>query len=114
MTPFHAKPYLLLALACSPLEPQSPTAAMGINMALGCGERHNLRVVNPPETLRFQLSPSLETADWVEGRRIWIRQELAGEPRVYAHASLHALYGLPGGPRTPHQEPFMACGLWPI
>ena len=83
-------------------------------MARDCGQRHGLHLTNPPETLRFYLSPTLETADWVEGRRIWIRQELAGEPRVYAHAALHALYGLPGGPRTPHPHIFEECDLWPI
>jgi hypothetical protein len=105
---------LLLAACSSPLEPQSPTAESGIRIALDCGQRHELRLARPPETLQFTLSPDLETADWVEGRQIWIRSELSGEVRVYAHAALHSLYGLPGGPDTPHPEPFMVCGLEPL
>jgi hypothetical protein len=107
--------FLLLALACSsPLEPQSPTAAMGINMAMVCGQQHGLPLKHPPGSLRFYLSPDLQTADWVEGRQIWIRTELSGEVRVYAHAALHAIFNLPGGPTTPHPAIFEECSLWPI
>jgi hypothetical protein len=103
---------LLLGIACSPpTESRSLASEAGIRMALDCGQLHHLHLVHPPETLRFQLSPDLKTADWVEGRRIWIRQELSGEVRVYAHASLHALYGLPD---NPHPPIFEECDLWPI
>jgi hypothetical protein len=105
---------LLLAACSSPLEPQSPTAESGIRIALDCGQRHELRLARPPETLQFTLSPDLETADWVEGRQIWIRSELSGEVRVYAHASLHAIFNLPGGPTTAHPPIFEECNLWPL
>ena len=105
---------LLLAACSSPLEPQSPTATAGIRMALDCGQQHRLAIKHQPGSLVFTLSPTLETADWVEGRHIWIRTELAGEVRVYAHSALHAIFGLPGGPKTPHPAIFEECDLWPI
>jgi hypothetical protein len=83
-------------------------------MALDCGQLHGLQLRHPPGSLRFFLSPTLPTADWVEGRRIWIRQELSGEVRVYAHASLHAIFNLPGGPTTAHPPIFGECNLWPL
>src|SRR5687768_17545130 len=103
--------WLPMLLACSPLEPQPPTAESGIRIALDCGRLHGLRLAHPPETLKFYLSPDLRTADWVEGRRIWIRQELSGEVRVYADAALHALYNVSD---TPHPPIFEDCDLWPI
>jgi hypothetical protein len=83
-------------------------------MAMVCGQQHGLPLKHPPGSLRFYLSPDLQTADWVEGRQIWIRTELSGEVRVYAHAALHAIFNLPGGPTTPHPAIFEECSLWPI
>jgi hypothetical protein len=110
---------LLLLLGCSSLEPsgtpfEGPAVSQGLQIALECGARHRLPLVNPPGTLRFYLSSDLETADWVVGRRIWVDSRLAGEGRVFAHAALHGLFGLPGGPSTPHPPIFAECRLWPL
>ena len=85
-------------------------------MALECGRRHDLPIKHPPETLKFYLSPGFEDirgsmrADDVRGRSIWVDERVAGEPLVWAHAALHAIFNLSGGV-TPHPPIFEACGL---
>lgn len=114
---------LLLLPACGCLEPSgyavaiSPTIAEGIQMALRCGQQHGLRVVNPPASLRFYLSPSLGDlggsmrADDVRGNRIFVDERVKDEARVWFHSALHALYGLPGGPSSAHPRIFSDCGI---
>lgn len=85
-------------------------------MALDCGRRHDLPVRHPPESLRFFLSPGFEDiggsmrADDVRGRDIWVDERVAGEVLVWAHASLHAIFGLRGGV-APHPPIFQECDL---
>jgi len=117
---------LLLALACSPLEPSgtpltpTPTVLQGVQMALECGRRHHLAVRHPPEHLRYFLTSGFPDingsmrADDVRGRDIWVDQRVAGEVLVWAHGALHALHDLPGGPTTAHPSIFAECDLWPI
>ena len=120
----HAKPRLMLPLvlplACaSPLEPVAPSAE-GIALALACGEAHGLTVKHPLETLRFYLRPDLgdsaghQLAEVGKGTQGWIRTSLSQEPRVWAHLSLHLLYGLPGYGTTGHPKVFAGCGLYPL
>ena len=111
---------LVLLTACPVLEPEgepttlTPAIQAGLAQALDCGKRNFLRVQHPPETLRFFLSSDLSTADWVQGRSIWVDQRLAQEVRVWSHAALHSIFGLPGGPSTPHHPVFKECNLWPL
>jgi hypothetical protein len=111
------RPSLALALltACPVTAPEgepttlTPAIQAGLAQALDCGKRNFLRVQHPPETLRFFLSSDLATADWVQGRSIWVDQRVAGEERVWFHAGLHALYGLVG-----HPQVFTDCGILEI
>jgi len=112
---------LFLLAACSSLEPsgtpfEGPAVTQGLQIALDCGKRNFLKVQHPPETLRFYLSSGFADirgsmrADSVAGREVWVDYRMAGEVLVIAHASLHAIFGLPGGV-APHPPIFKECGL---
>ena len=115
---------LATLLACQPptqAEPFGPTPAteLGAQMARDCGQRFNLRVVHPLQTIELYLVERLgdvngpARADSTVGRRIYVPRAYQGEARVWGHSMLHSIFGLPGNRPSNHPMYFQSCGLNP-
>ena len=116
---------LWFGLACvPPLAPSTdqlvyPTAVTraAADSATACGRQHALRPVRAYADLQLYTSPDLgeqgghPIVDFGLGNRVWVLAGYEGVERVWYHAFLHVLFGLPGTTPDSHPRLFLACGI---